>query len=50
MVGEMMTSWVQLTDNCLSNTEAAVDVLSDLLNYDKVLITIYVRMYVVLVL
>ncbi|KAJ1419019.1 histidine kinase-like ATPase [Ochromonadaceae sp. CCMP2298] len=36
MVGEMMQSWIQLTDNCLSNTEAAVDVLSDLLNYDKI--------------
>jgi hypothetical protein len=28
--------WVQLTDDALSSTEAAVDVLNDLLNYDKV--------------
>ncbi|KAJ1440869.1 hypothetical protein B484DRAFT_465897 [Ochromonadaceae sp. CCMP2298] len=28
--------WAQLTDDTLSNTEAAVDVLNDLLNYDKV--------------
>ncbi|KAJ1436421.1 hypothetical protein B484DRAFT_393251 [Ochromonadaceae sp. CCMP2298] len=36
MVGEIMQNWIQLTDNCLSNTEAAEDVLSDLLNYDKI--------------
>jgi hypothetical protein len=28
--------WIQLTDDALSSTEAAVDVLNDLLNYDKI--------------
>ncbi|KAJ1442704.1 histidine kinase-like ATPase [Ochromonadaceae sp. CCMP2298] len=28
--------WVQVTDDALSSTEAAVDVLNDLLNYDKI--------------
>jgi hypothetical protein len=28
--------WVQVMDDALNSTEAAVDVLNDLLNYDKV--------------
>ena len=31
-----LTDWVQLTDDILGNSDSAVDVLNDLLNYDKI--------------
>ncbi|KAJ1434723.1 hypothetical protein B484DRAFT_282337, partial [Ochromonadaceae sp. CCMP2298] len=36
LMTKTIENWIQLTDDALSNTEAAVDVLNDLLNYDKV--------------
>jgi len=35
-VKENLANWKLLTDDVLGNTEAAVDVLNDLLNYDKI--------------
>jgi signal transduction histidine kinase len=36
IMGKTIEGWIQLTDDALSSTEAAVDVLNDLLNYDKI--------------
>jgi len=36
LMTKTIENWIQLTDEALSNTEAAVDVLNDLLNYDKI--------------
>ncbi|KAJ1431665.1 hypothetical protein B484DRAFT_40342 [Ochromonadaceae sp. CCMP2298] len=36
LMTKTIENWIQLTDDALSSTEAAVDVLNDLLNYDKV--------------
>jgi hypothetical protein len=36
VVQEYLTSWTQLTDDILGNSDSAVDVLNDLLNYDKI--------------
>lgn len=36
MISHTVTSWVQLTDDILGNSDSAVDVLNDLLNYDKI--------------
>ena len=33
---ESFTNWIQLTDDILGNGDSAVDVLNDLLNYDKI--------------
>jgi hypothetical protein len=36
IVKDTLTSWMQLTDDILGNSDSAVDVLNDLLNYDKI--------------
>jgi signal transduction histidine kinase len=36
IMSKTIEGWIQLTDDALSSTEAAVDVLNDLLNYDKI--------------
>jgi hypothetical protein len=36
LVKEYLTSWTQLADGILGNSDSAVDVLNDLLNYDKI--------------
>jgi two-component system cell cycle sensor histidine kinase PleC len=35
-LGETVANWIQLTNDVVSSSEAAVDVLNDLLNYDKI--------------
>jgi hypothetical protein len=36
LVNSSVLEWLQLTNDILGNTESAVDVLNDLLNYDKI--------------
>ena len=36
LLADSLTSWMQLTDDILGNGDSAVDVLNDLLNYDKI--------------